>query len=83
MSGSHMGIKASASGFPLTTKLNFVGNIGEKSSCGRRPHIHKHTAPVSFCDTPLQLSCEMHVTVEAGRPGAKKQGFGRPGADIK
>jgi hypothetical protein len=67
MSGSHMGIKASASGFPLTTKLNFVGNIGKKSSSSRRPHIHKHTALVSFCDTPLQLSCEMHVTVEAGR----------------
>lgn len=59
MSWSHLGIKASASGFPLTTELNFVGNIGEKSDPPTQTHgpgfVLRHSIAIKLC--------EMHVTV--------------------
>jgi hypothetical protein len=64
MSNSHWGIKPTATGFALTTKLNSGKHWKKWSTLG--DHTHTNQAIRVWRHTPLQLSCEMHVTVVLG-----------------
>jgi len=70
MSNSHWGIKPTATGFPLTTKLN-SGNIGKSVSHSEPTHTQPRFATL-HCNQAAKCTCRSSW--------GKNEGFG---ADIK